>query len=263
MGNIRKTCALLLTLIITVSCLTVLMMKPVTAQPTTSKLPIPQTPQFSLKIEDGYVVISIKNQNYPNGTLYYDVRTRVHSSDNNWVHYREMYHYADGLFDCPKQTSTEFTVLRYSYNDLGYPDSYPANSTIDVQVQAIPQGTISVFVLRGPLPGEYEAEYATGDPSGWSNSQTIMLSLSIPDPGTMPPMQQTASPRPLYPITSPEPTLTPNALQSTTPFSELDNGYPSISLLLLTNNIALLIIALLLGVIITLLLVIRKRKIAY
>jgi hypothetical protein len=109
MDRISKTFALLLTLIIAISCLT-LLVKPANAQ----TIPIPATPQFTIKFvnasytvtttdsytgqsqtqltENNSIVITIKNQpfDYSNNGLpyqiYFNVRVKPHFSNiDNWT----------------------------------------------------------------------------------------------------------------------------------------------------------------------------------
>ena len=92
MGRISKTFALILTLIIAMSCLILLTAKTANAETTTA----PSTPQFSLQLvgppinhgytnQYSYVLVSIKNQPYltSSGTLYYNVRIKGHN-DTAW-----------------------------------------------------------------------------------------------------------------------------------------------------------------------------------
>ncbi len=94
MGNINKAFALLLTLIIALSCLTVLIVKPANAQ----SIPTPSVPKFTVKLtsfpntQNYSIQISIDSQPYAysyNGSLYqeyFNIRVKEHSAQN-WTEF--------------------------------------------------------------------------------------------------------------------------------------------------------------------------------
>jgi hypothetical protein len=86
MGKTSKAFALILTILIVMSCLTILTVKPANAQ----SIPKPSVPEFTLNIVDGSLLIEIQNQPIiPNGHdtagIFYDFRYKWHES-TNWYH---------------------------------------------------------------------------------------------------------------------------------------------------------------------------------
>ena len=83
MSRIAKTFALLLTITIAVSFLTLLTVKPTNAQ----TIPTPSVPEFTLQfVGQPYdsLFITVKNQPYNHPyTLYYNVRLKDHNADND------------------------------------------------------------------------------------------------------------------------------------------------------------------------------------
>ncbi len=151
-----------------------------------------RTGRAGYRVENKTVEITIKNQPYTyssNGVaynLYYNVRVKGHFG-NDWS---ELYPIVDRLCSdykdeysnflsrtSPPQSTSEYTVLSFSAAN------YPADSQIDVQVQAIIGHDSRYYVL------EYAFLYPTGRgnwapavaydiTSDWSSTQTITLDWS-------------------------------------------------------------------------------------
>jgi hypothetical protein len=258
MGSASKTFALFLTLIVAMSCLTLLVVKPASAQ----SIPTPAVPQFTLQLvgppvrvnttysldtntgqivaKIGYtneysaVNITIKNQVFSNlgyNTVYYNVRIKLENS-NDWSN---VYNANEPVF--PQQSDSEYTIL--SIGLVGSQTTLaviPVGAEVDIQVQAM-IGTL------GPLNGVIQSWYSQfdGNTGPWSITQTVNVPANVPLSPTPTPSSSTS---PLTPTETPTSTAASSSL---------------ISFLLLTSTI---VIAILLAVIIVLLLLMRKRKTA-
>lgn len=157
---------------------------------------IPAIPQFTLKIDQDQVVITIKNQPISGETIYYNARAKLHT-DTGWTN---AFYIDDaiGTFNCPQQSTSDFTIISSSV------PSYAVNSQIDIQVKAVPQYSTQVFVPDHAFDpygffkddGHYESRMVIGTASAWSNTQTILVN-------------QPSSPTPFPSIVPPWPTATP------------------------------------------------------
>lgn len=202
MSKISKTFALFLTLIIALSWLTILMVKPASAQ----SIPKPSVPDFTFKVMDesyveplvystnpftgetelvrggntvqkGRIEITIKNQPFTpyidekggNVSLHYIFEFKGHFTD--W----------DNLFDsyAGKQSNLEYTNIVLTYGEgstlhgehLGY-----LQGQIDFRVKA----ELGYWTSVEAFP-DYEYSF-TGEISDWSNTQTIDLTdISVSD----------------------------------------------------------------------------------
>ena len=132
MDNISKSFTLFIIFIITISCLTLLTVKPANAQTTAS----PSVPQFSLSLQgwtnNYYVQVLIRNQLFtPNGSnqLYYNVRLKDHNSgDNDWL-------ISDHNQQAILSDTTGLLVPSFKtpHNDF----IAPTGSLVDFQVEAV------------------------------------------------------------------------------------------------------------------------------
>lgn len=218
MGKLSKSLGLLLVLIMIVSGLSLLMVKPVCAQ-TVSK---PSVPQFTVELvgpsfdippsysfnsstglfdaNDGYhiqystVKIVIKNQPFSNqsggDSFYYNIRIKPHNyPDSYW---QELFSAGNEGF--PIQALSNYTTIPLPIEGaqvLGVTIS--TGATTDIQVEAM-IGHIGRNNTMTPYPYPY---VLFGETSGWSNTQTV----------TVPPK----TPFSASSIASPSPTPTPNA----------------------------------------------------
>ncbi len=256
MGRIKKTFALILTLIIAISFLALLIVKHANAQ----SIPIPSVPEFtaslvgpsyvvnttySLDQDTGEIVpqlgytnpysflnITIKNQPYSpfvnpaNGLtlrLMYNVRLKPHNETDSWT---EVFNpWNDGYV---VQSNSYYTNISLSIQ--GQPDS-PLGPITGIQADIQVEALIGVVTghLALPTNGGFPSvsPVFNGTESGWSKTQTIDVPANIL-------------------LTT---TLNPPATY-----------YPSDSFLLITIAISLIVISILLAVIIALLLLLRKRK---
>jgi hypothetical protein len=252
MNNISKSFALLLTIIIAMSCLTVLMIKPTNAQ-----TPTPSVPTFTMKLGGNPVRVNttysldsttgqiVPNVGYTNqfslleltvknqpsyGSLYYNVRVKNHNST-----YWQVVGWGDMAIN-PKQ-SADSDQTEISLNIEGsWGQPTIVGMQTDVQVQAMLGGFS--FENNGFTMGNV----FSGTTSSWSDIQTISVPSNIP-------LSSSSTP---IPTSSSSPTSTPTATSI--------SSSPSTSFLLLTNIISLIVIAILLAVIIALLLLMRHRK---
>jgi hypothetical protein len=207
MGTIGKTSALILTLIVAMSCLTLLTVKPVNAQ----TIPKPSVPEFSLKyvkasyikvdqytgaskeVDNSTIEVTIKNQPFSpqfytsantNTSLFYNIQVKGHYADN-WTEVYNSYNYSYPLgttvytfYDYPVQSNSEYTTL-------SLPANYPANSKVDFRLQAIIANETEILIpnflpdngQRYHPPSDYTQEvvWTTVFPSDWSNIETLNL----------------------------------------------------------------------------------------
>lgn len=232
MGKIGKTFALIITLIIAMSCLTLLTVKSANAQTTST----PTAPLFTLKfvpasysvtttnpytgmntttlVDNGTIELSIKNQpfDYPNTYhLYYDVRYRPHFG-GNWTELNptESLYSSSNLtltqyistvyssLNSLPESNSEYTAISYSLTRVGVPAS---GGQVDFQVSAV-VGVNSTFYsvqVVGASPvgvGQYEPAVAYVTTSGWSNTQTVTIPAN--------PTSSSPSPAPTSTPTVPE-----------------------------------------------------------
>jgi hypothetical protein len=188
MCSTGKSFTLVLILIIAISSLSLMMLKPANAQ--TSK---PSVPEFSLKIIDfsgaKAIELSIKNQPFEsyqdNGqtiSLYYNVHFKLRNSDS-WT----ALYYCGDVF--PTHSSSEYIKLDYpltltspgssSYYLLKEKDGnyyilsqISANDQIDFRVQA--------------MEGYLTSASFTGETSDWTNVQTITIPGASTSPNPTP-----------------------------------------------------------------------------
>ena len=201
MGKISKNFALILTLIIAISCLTLLVVKPVNAQSITT----PSVPEFTIQpvgpsfdipptytfnsstglfdANDGYhiqystVNIIIKNQPFANqsdgNNFYYNVRIKPHNyPDSYWLEL-----FSAGNEGFPIQTSSNYTIIPLPVEGSQvFGTTIPNGETTDIQVEAM-IGHIGRNNTMTPYPYPY---VFFGQTSGWSNTQTVTLPPKIP-----------------------------------------------------------------------------------
>ncbi len=216
MGKISKTFALFLTLIVTMSCLTVPMVKPASAQ----SVPEPSVPEFTLKFVDksydtpstttsttnpnndkttsttipsqhvqNYTIeLVITNQAFPttiNGNtsdLHYNVRTKSHFEEN-WKDpshadsWKDLYHFYDsGIYNVPASDS-QYTVAYFPANGYNFGDE------IDFQVKAILGYYYAYFPDPSiPIPS---TDFISAE-SEWSPTQTFTMPVKSPTPSSQP-----------------------------------------------------------------------------
>ena len=211
MNRISKSLAAFTILIIAISSLSLLMIKPVNAQ----SIPTPSVPKFSVKyVDNSYYVSSpstiidqygnsmvvqgyvenktveflINNQDFTAYTIPYNssdpyntgqtvnlmfnIRMKAHSeNDSNWQY---ITHLSDGYL---KQSDSNSTIASYQIENLFSMD-IPNDEQIDFQVQAL-----KGYVHRYPIINSWTFN---GTESGWSNTQTL----------TIPAKSTSASPNP-------------------------------------------------------------------
>jgi hypothetical protein len=170
MEKTRKTCALILTIIVARSCLTPLMVGMANAQ-TPPSIPAPSIPQFSAQyVGQPYnaLVITIKNQphNPSDGALYYNVRLKGNNIPENDSY--DVWQYPlDYLFQIydtyPEQsTDSDYTNITITAQS----GLLPLDTQTDVQVEAMLGG-----INRGPVFNS--AWRFGGQTSNWSDTQTV------------------------------------------------------------------------------------------
>jgi hypothetical protein len=216
---------------------------------------IPAVPQFNLTLEQGYIIITIKNQPISGETLYYNARAKLHT-DTNWA---GSFYIDDsiGTFDCIQQSTSNFTVITFSV------PVYAIDKQLDIQVKAVPRYPSQVFVPDYSLgyfrdDGYYETRMVIGTSSGWSNIQTITVTLPTPTPFVSEPpppiMYPTSPPYPNHPSQT-SPTNSPAAIP---PQASASSGAPvDLSWIEITF---ILLVAVIAGLVATQVLLWRKIK---
>ncbi|MDI9577422.1 MAG: hypothetical protein QM398_04735 [Thermoproteota archaeon] len=279
MGKISKTFAVLLTLLIATSCLTLLTTIPANAQ-TISE---PSIPEFALKLVDdsydvpptstvnpytgktetsggyhvqGYLEVQIRIKNQPAQGVFYQVQTKGHYAEN-WANIEywigESGSYNPRIPYKEQDYIAEYTILKW--HDSG---NLPREGEIDFRVQAL-IGTPIVQHTSDHL--DFYNTWATfsfnGTASGWSNTQTINLATDAVSAYNT---QDTwATP------TVPEATSSPTSFPTVTPTStdSLPNMSPTSSPNIdseLTLTLTWVIIGALVVSVISLLLYVRHLK---
>ena len=176
MGKIGKTFALFLILIMTISSLSLLMVKPASAQ----TIPTPSVPEFTIELNSTALQITIKNQafapyvsNGQNIMLFFDVRAMNETDQAYSVMYTAEFTY-------PTQSVSEYTTLTYQWiqnenEDLlelgGLLEETPPSTNVSFEVQAM-IGSINNPVSGGEL-------VFNGTESSWSSPQTITMPAVI------------------------------------------------------------------------------------
>jgi hypothetical protein len=155
MGKISKIVALLLTLTIIMSCLTLLTVKPVDAQ----SFAKPSVPEFTLKflpdsenithtdpftgaitfeiIDKSRIEVKIKNQPFDNTSyyLYYAIYARGHFDPSNQTSHRGGYYFPNNYTTTPGPSSLQATKTEYT--TASFMADYPSHAQIDVTVGAM------------------------------------------------------------------------------------------------------------------------------
>ena len=165
MGNINRTIALIVIGIIAISCLSLLSVKPAAAQ-STSIAPVPQftvsfvgntyyvqtkvttdpytganVTQTGYYVTDGSIRVQIKNQPLRgiDGNVYLNIRYKGHFQNDSWTYpyyYRDVYGYDFDCLTVDGPTGLAPSVVDYTTETFPA-NSYPPNSQIDFQVQAL------------------------------------------------------------------------------------------------------------------------------
>jgi hypothetical protein len=231
MGRIDKTFALFLTLIIAVSCLTLLTVKPANAQPevSTSSAPVftlkfidnsyyvpptttsttdPYTGNVTTITKSGYYIENksieaIISNNL--GASYYDFRFKGHYTDQ-WSYFPSDPNSVSGYnqYDaysvpCQADSSSLYTTIALTF----LPNNIPVNGELDVQIQALFGGYRAVpYGHSVPLPAPTYDFYFNGTVSNWSNSQTLVYNGTdyiLPASTSSPTSSSIPSPSPTVP----------------------------------------------------------------
>lgn len=184
MDSIDKSFALLLILIIAISSLSLMVIKPSNAQ----SIPTASVPEFTVKYVGtasvpltGFALpavnITIKNQPFTpytdrNGNkidLYYLIQWKDNSS-SGWQQ--------DEL--ALTESNSSYTVLPLGLVRSGAP---APRGQVDFQVEAV---IGYVTYIQGSVPqGQYIPPTYTGQMSGWSNTQTIIVPNSSSSPSVL------------------------------------------------------------------------------
>ena len=172
--SISKSFVLILIGIIAISCVSLLTIKSASAQTT----PRPSVPEFTANIADTNLEVKIKNQPltpFENGSspgLYYmfrfkDNNTRVGHWDYDPIYY-VLPSTIGGYY---KASDSDFTVVSLSLEGKQFP-----SGQIGIQAVALIGNQYPTNKQNGTV---YEFE---GKNSGWSNTQTILITASTSSP---------------------------------------------------------------------------------
>jgi hypothetical protein len=212
MGKINKTSALILTLILTLPCLTLLTANLAAAQ----TIPKPSTPEFTVTllnssydipptstvnpyngevttkagqhVESRTIQLSVKNQpftpytvQWQSGDQYYNKTVYLHYEVHWKGHFEQIWHQRYYPVDEYYMITPEDAALKNEYTIFTYKGDYwPLDATIDFQVKAY-IGYVK-YVQESSIGG-----FAfTGEESDWSNTQTITLTQTPTTPTTTP-----------------------------------------------------------------------------
>jgi hypothetical protein len=267
MGNTSKTITLVLIGVIAISCFSLLLAEPVSAQ-TSTPLPTPSVPTFTLQVKEvkgtvpttyslnsssgqieaqlGYnynetqVYVIINNQpltsayygtpgdNY-NG-FYYNIR--IKKSVDTADYWSELYTLAQGYPLPNAGPTTNISIGNPFQNETG---------AFDVQVEAL-IGFITPGHNFPPIPYGF-----CGQTSGWSITQTVAIGHYIDH-------QLSPTPNPSDPNTYPTTTSTPTSTIVITPNNSLSDNQQ------LTNIAFIITVAVLVVIIVALLLYVRGIK---
>jgi hypothetical protein len=208
MSKIGKTFALLLTLMVAMSCLTLLISQPANAQ----SIPKPSVPDVTAKyvdrsytvpatttidpyngqsvtnpsyyVENRTLEIAIRNQPFTpyndsrtdshwQITLMYQIRTKGHFAQN-WTY---LYFVSDGFLPA---SNSDYTIVSYSIGTGSVWGNLQANDQVDFQVE----GMIG-YVHRTI---GFMSWYFTGESSDWSATHTVTIPSSnvTPNPTVTP-----------------------------------------------------------------------------
>ena len=216
MGKISKTFALFLTLIISMSCLTLLTIEPVNAQATSTPYqypyPSPAIPDFIVTCTNNSLNLIITNQPFtPSNvtviinnvnvsqpvSLYYNVQVKGHS-DYNWTNIMFSLDWTDinAPPAYPAQSKSNYTVLTYSLGERPIFENFSYASQVDFQVQALVGDFVyqQVFPPINPhFPFPYEWTFY-GTFGNWSGTQTITLENGATSASPTPTPTQTVTP---------------------------------------------------------------------
>jgi hypothetical protein len=206
MGKISKTIAISLTIIVVMTCLTMLMAKPADAQ----SIPKPTVPEFTAKyVDSSYTVpaittidpyngqnvtnpshfvenrtleIAIRNQPFTQYidsstgaewkiTLMYQIRTRGHFAQD-WTNLSFV---EDGFFAA---SNSDYTTVSYSIGEGSVWGNLQAKDQVDFQVEAM-----IGYVHRTV---GFMSWFFTGESSDWSPIQTVTMPASSSSPSPTP-----------------------------------------------------------------------------
>lgn len=177
MANKSRTWALVLILIMAISNLSLMMVKPAFAQ----VIPKPSAPEFTLKVVASSIEVTIKNQPiiaFENGSspnLYYGFRFKDHENIQDW-NYAPIYYVGISSYGTYYNASTSnFTVVSFPFG------SYPltnilGSGRVDLQVMALTGNEVPTNYENGSV---YGFEGVTSD---WSEVQTITIAASSTSP---------------------------------------------------------------------------------
>jgi hypothetical protein len=137
-----------------------------------------------------YTNFEIKIRNQPNtpDNYYFQIRSKMHSSQN-WTTW---YYFSDSNL-IPRQSSSEYTVLTYAWTGnfiqgvLTHEIYMPNNTKVDVQIQSM----IGSFGREVEPPYQFPAWVFRGVTSDWSN-QTITTGAVTLNTKTVPEFPLTA-----------------------------------------------------------------------
>ena len=254
MGKFSKNLASILILIVAISSLTILVVKPTNAQ----SIPKPSVPEFILKYVDysydipptygtnpynGQTEITNPGQHVDKKSLEVWIKNQPFApytdADGhkiilgygiNWKgHFTNVWTYNPSENNYFLASGAEYTVISYGF-DGDSRDDYPiywlsglisTGDQLDFQVEAFIGYYVTAFSPPDPLFGRtHEYQVFTGKTSDWSGVQTITLDVSspivTPNPGYSPLLPSTLTSSPSTSPSTPTSTLTQTSIPSPT-----------------------------------------------
>ncbi len=181
MDSITKSLALILIGIMTISCMSISTVESVSAQ-TAQTIPRPSVPEFTAKVVDTNLEVTIKNQpltpyengSYPN--LYYMFRFGDNNTQIGHWDYDPMYYVLPSTYGGYYEASdSDFTVVSLSLKGKQFP-----SGQIGIQATALVGNQYPTSEQNGTVYA-FEGHY-----SGWSNTQYIAIPASSSSPTPSP-----------------------------------------------------------------------------
>jgi hypothetical protein len=183
MGNIQSFS---LPLIVLLAASNMIIAESASAQ----QIPNPSIPEFTVKLDGGYVVVSIENQQFNSSydKLYYNVRISPHSQ-NSWTELYPIYA-DDSNPGYPPQSDALYTEISIAVDEEGALNSdriIPAGAQTDIQVEALAGHMSRVYNPNATNPAFVAPWTFVNQSSGWSGNQTINIPAPMSTAKSAPP----------------------------------------------------------------------------
>jgi hypothetical protein len=184
MGKIEKTFALMIVIVIAVSSLTLLIVKPVSAQ--SQSIPIPSVPQFTVQVFE-MVSLPLSSNKMPLVNVTIVNQPFIPYTDRNGnkinLYYLMEWKRPTDLSWQQGETPLQQSNANYTFYSFGLiADLQSANQSPPGQVEFQVEAVIGTYIQGGYAQGEYSPPTYIGENSGWSKTQTITLTAPLDSP---------------------------------------------------------------------------------